>query len=563
MLDANGSTRKRAGNEGGTGGSASADRPQLREDGQRGGAALGNTTIFTAKPAADQGENPLRNQQVREVIDQETGELFRYEYDSKRQEWRKAWDSDEALLERWMLQQYAQRYLGRPEFWDDREKSFYAPYTDLTAKVTFCDLQTRKVVKVLAHTIGQPVVRQKRHFIEGDRFSDLQTRKETSTKAFNRAPKFRVVTCYRQRLPNQQAELYQNPQSGSVCWHNVGVCGSVWTCPVCSAKINRARRAEISSAYEAVTNDGGCAYMLTFTVKHGLSDDLSDLLPKMKDAFQLLQKSPAFKEVTRKEPLKRPQKGSLPHLQYVGRIANLEVTYGDRNGWHPHEHHLWFFKRELTGGEIMKIRDRLFDAWKAACLAVGLPAPLKYAKMKDGSRRCIALDIRKAMSAQEYLTKFGQIDSEGNKRERRWGPEKELAGAHVKAARSKGATPFQLLFQAAQGCKQSREKFVEFAEAFKGRHQLQFSRTLKAYLAELEEAVVIDDTEEGDQVLAAALDGESELLLSLDDDQFERIVRNRVQGVILMLARTQGVEGVQEFISTLPLDPKTYQDEDS
>lgn len=560
MLERKRSTCKLAGNEVHQGGSGVADRPQLREDGQRGGAALGNTTIFTAKPAVDSVKNPLKNQQLKQVIDPETGELFSYEYDTKRQEWRKVWDADESLLERWMLQQYAQRYLGRPQFWEDREKSFYVPYTDLTAKVVFCDLTTRKVVKVLAHTIGQPVVRQKRHFIEGERFSDLKTRKETSTKAFNRAPKFRVVKCYRQRLPNQQAELYQNSKSGSVCWHNVGVCGSVWTCPVCSAKINRARRDEISKAYQSVSDDGGCAYMLTFTVKHGFSDDLVDLLPKMKEAFQLLQKSPAFKEVTRKEPLKRPQAGSLAHLEYIGRIANLEVTYG-QNGWHPHEHHLWFFKRELKAGEIMKIRDRLFDAWKSACLAVGLPAPLKYVTLKDGSRRCVALDIRKAMSAQEYLTKFGQIDGDGNARERRWGPEKELAGAHVKAARAKGATPFQLLYQAAQGCNVSREKFVEFAEAFKGRHQLQFSRTLKAYLAELEDAVVIDDSEDGDQALASAVDGESELLLTLDDDQFERIVRNRVQGVILMLARTQGVDGVLEFIRTLPRDPNDYHDD--
>lgn len=533
-------------------GHARAARPQLREDGRRGGAALGNTTIFTAKPAVGEDAKAQGNQRVKEVIDPETGEISRFEYDAKRQEWRKAWDQDEALLERWLLQRYAQQYLSRPELWEDREKAVYAPYTDLTAKVKYCDIQTRKVVSVLAHKIGQPVIRNKRHFIKGARFTDLETRRETSTKAINRAPKHRVVLCYHQRLPKKQAELHKNLESGSVSWHNVGVCGSVWTCPVCSAKINRARREQISQAYDLVGNDDGCAYMLTFTVKHGIGDDLADLLAKMKDAMQHLQKSPAFKEVTRRQALKRPQAKSLPFLGYIGRIANLEVTYGERNGWHPHEHHLWFFRRDLTKGEIDQIRDRLFDAWKSACVAAGLPAPLKFAKGKDGKRRCIALDIRKAMTAQEYLTKFGQFDGDGNIRERRWGPEKELAGAHVKAARAKGATPFQLLYQAAQGCVRSREKFVEFAEAFKGRHQLQFSRTLKQYLAELEEAMVIDDSEEGDQILAAALDGQSDLLLTLDDDQFERVVVNRAQGMILMIARTQGAQAVVEFIRTLP-----------
>ncbi|WP_312376972.1 hypothetical protein [Stutzerimonas nitrititolerans] len=530
-------------------------RPQLREDGRGREARLGNTTIFTAKPGGGSGDKPLKNQQVKEVIDPETGEIFRYTYCEKRQDWVKDWDRDEALMERWLLQRYAKQYLSRPEFWEDREKAVYAPYTDLTAKVKYCDIETRKVVSVLAHKIGQPVVKQKRHFIEGSKFSDLETRRQSSTKAVNRAPMFRVVTCFGSKLPQKSAELHQNVESGSVCWHNVAVCGSVWTCPVCSAKINRARRDEISRAYEAVAQDEGCAYMLTFTVKHGLGDDLGDLLGKVKDAFQHLQKSPAFKEVTRKKALVRPQADSLPFLGYIGRIANLEVTYGERNGWHPHEHHLWFFRRELTASEVMKVRDRLFDAWKSACLAVGLPAPKKFGKNPDGSRRCVALDVRKAMSAQEYLTKFGQFDSDGALRERRWGPEKELAGAHVKKATGKGATPFQLLYQAAQGCNHSRERFVEFAQAFKGRHQLQFSRSLKAYLAELEEAVIVDDSEEGDQVLASALDGDSVLLLELSDQQFDKVVRNRVQGALLVIARNQGAAAVLEFIGQLPDNP--------
>lgn len=519
---------------------------------------LGNTTIFTANPAQQTTQKPLKKQLVKEVFDPETGELFQYTYCEKRQEWLKDWDRDEALLERWMLQRYAKNYLSRPEFWEDREKAVYAPYTDLTAKVQYCDISTREVVSVLAHTIGQPVVKQKRHFLSGSRFSDVETRAESSTKAVNRAPIFRVVSCFGSKVPKKSAELHQNVDSGSVCWHNVAVCGSVWTCPICSAKINRARRDEISRAYEAVSKDEGCAYMFTFTLKHGLGDDLNDLLGKMKEAFQHFQKSSSFKEVTRKKALVRPQADSLPFLGYIGRIANLEVTYGQRNGWHPHEHHLWFFRRELTPSEVVKIRDRLFDAWKAACLSVGLPAPKKFGKNPDGSRRCIALDIRKAMSAQEYLTKFGQFDSDGSLRERRWGPEKELAGAHIKKATTKGATPFQLLYQAAQGCVHSRERFVEFAQAFKGRHQLQFSRSLKTYLSSLEESVVVDDSEEGDLALASALDGDSVLFLQLTDHQFDKVVRNRAQGSLLIIARNQGLSAVLEFLAQLPGEPPCH-----
>lgn len=55
-----------------------------------------NTTIFTAKPGGESSDKPLKNQQVKEVIDPETGELFRYTYCEKRQDWSKGFDFDES-----------------------------------------------------------------------------------------------------------------------------------------------------------------------------------------------------------------------------------------------------------------------------------------------------------------------------------------------------------------------------------------------------------------------------------------------------------------------------------
>lgn len=533
------------------GGHASADRPQLREDGRSGGADLGNTTKFTDEFVPASRVKTLVEQRVREIFDPETGEISRFVYSEKGQSWEKEWDGDEALLERWLLQRHAQRFLSRPQFWQEREKVVATPYTDLQAKVSYTDLETRQIVKVLATDIGLPRVRNKHHPIQGAEFSDIVSREVRSTEAVNVAPKFRVVSCYRNKVPGQKPELWKNRESGSVNWHKVAVCGSVWTCPLCSAKINRMRREEISNAYNAVSDVDGACYMLTFTVKHGIGDDLGELLSKFKEAQQHLQKSQAFKEATRQKALKRPRAGSMPFLDYIGRIANLEVTFGKVNGWHPHEHHLWFFRRDLTTKEIALLRDRLFEAWAVACKAVGLPAPLKTVKV-GGSVRYLGLDIRKALSASEYLTKYGQFTADGEKRERRWGPEKELAGAHVKAARAKGATPFQLLYEAAQGDKPAREKFIEFANAFLGRHQLQFSRSLKAFLAELPSAIVVDDTEDGDREHAARLEGDSELLYEMTDHQFDKVVRNKAHALVMIICRNNGLQAAIDFIAGLP-----------
>ncbi|MNF51157.1 hypothetical protein D3C84_324730 [compost metagenome] len=519
--------------------------------GTRRESGLGNTTKLTGEFSGGECTKPLKNQQVKEVVDAETGEINRFVWDAKRQEWSKDWDADEALLERWLLQQHAQRILSRPQFWQERDKLAPVPYTDLTARVSYTDLATRKVQRVLAVDIGLPRVRHRQEpLISGELFSELDGRLR-STGALNKAPKFRVVTCFRRKVPGGKAELWRAPETGNVTWHKVGVCGSVWTCPLCSAKINRARREEISAAYNAVSGVDGCSYMLTFTIKHGIGDDLGELVGKFKEAMQVLQKSRAFTDATRHQALKRPRPGSMPFLDYIGRIANLEVTHGLKNGWHPHEHHLWFFRRELKPGEVMKLRDRLFEAWASACVSVGLPAPRKTVRIGN-TVRFLGLDIRKALSAQEYLTKFGQFTADGELRERRWGPEKELAGAHVKAARSKGSTPFQLLYDAAQGDKAAGQRFVEFATAFLGRHQLQFSRSLKAFLAELETAILLDDSEEGDRVLASQLDSQSELLAELTDHQFDKVVRNNAQGLVLVVARSQGLEAALQFIANLP-----------
>ncbi|OZJ94478.1 hypothetical protein CEO89_28260, partial [Klebsiella pneumoniae] len=148
--------------------------------------------------------------------------------------------------------------------------------------------------------------------IQGAEFSDIQTREVSSTEAVNVAPKFRVVSCYRNKVPGEKPELWKNRESGSVAWHKIAVCGSVWTCPLCSPKINRMRREEISDAYNAVSDVGGSSYMLTFTVKHGIGDDIDELLTKFKNAMQHLQKSQAFKEATRQTALKRPRAESMP-----------------------------------------------------------------------------------------------------------------------------------------------------------------------------------------------------------------------------------------------------------
>lgn len=51
-------------------------------------------------------------------------------------------------------------------------------------------------------------------------------------------------------------------------------CGSVWSCPVCAAKVAAKRAEELATVLDKVHESGGSAFMLTLTIKHSAGDRL-------------------------------------------------------------------------------------------------------------------------------------------------------------------------------------------------------------------------------------------------------------------------------------------------
>lgn len=432
------------------------------------------------------------------------------------------YDADAERMLSWLLFQHAKNVLGfGKEARMMKDKVAPAPYSVLLGQ----------------GIIGPVQVRTKRHSsVDGDG-KTVQRMQHVH----------RVVSCLTRTVPKGSAEVWQHKSSMDCSWHNVIVCGSPWECPLCSRRINKGRQAQIRAVYEAFERAGiaGGAYMLTFTVQHGLNMSCAETLSKMKEAMQLFSKSHSFQSVTRKTPLKRIQHNSLPFFGYVGRIAALEVTHGFKNGWHPHEHHLWFFNRTLTESDVALIKKELFEAWRDACLSAGLQAP----SPKFG------LDIRMALSAADYLTKFGT--------ERRWGPEKEIASSHSKKGSGdvgKGRTPMQILLDSfSANVNGNTDGFVfnadaglfrDYAKAFKGRHQLQFSDSLREWMR-LNDVQDVDCSEAGDTDLASALDAESVLGITVSDADFANVVRHRAQFEVLRIYKRDGFDAAVAYIASL------------
>lgn len=429
---------------------------------------------------------------------------------------------DAVLLERWQMKQHARKLLMRIEKRHKRVKVLYskllpAPDPSLSERLIFAG-------------VG---------FKLEEAFSAAGEVMEKN------AARFRVINCGRDKISAaREVEIWKSRENPVCSLHQVQVCGSVWTCPTCSAKINRARQLQIEQCYNLFSeqSDSDCL-MITFTVKHGFTDRLSDTFDRLKQAFRRLQTSHIHKVIAGFSKIRvRDGKKCLikteSQLGYVGRISAAEVTHG-KNGWHPHLHQLWFFDRKLSKREIESLRAQLFSAWEVACLAVGLAAPLEFYNGKP-----LGVDVRRALSAAAYLTKFGS--------ERRWGVEKELAGSHRKKARKSGRTPFQLLFDSMGGDSRAGQLFVDFAEATLGKHQLEFTPALRERLNKL-----VSGIESSDAELSSSLADNSDLLGCLSDNEFFALSRASASVVepfstFLMLCAHSGLDAGRRFIHSLP-----------
>jgi hypothetical protein len=78
------------------------------------------------------------------------------------------------------------------------------------------------------------------------------------------------------------------------------------------------------------------------------------------------------------------------------------------------------------------------------------------------------VDLRDGKYADKYVSKWGLAD--------------EVTKGHIKKGREGSATPWDLLRQSEAGCEKSGYLFKVFADTFKGKRQLSWSKGLKRLL---------------------------------------------------------------------------------
>jgi hypothetical protein len=125
----------------------------------------------------------------------------------------------------------------------------------------------------------------------------------------------------------------------------------------------------------------------------------------------------------------------------------------------------------------------------------------------------------------------------------KWGLEDEMTKGHTKKA-IQGETPFDFLraYLADKADKQAGALFKEFAETFKGKRQLHWSKGLKKRYS---------IGESTDEELAAQMEDHAAMLGTITIDQWRDVLVVDGSGTVLMVAVTGGWDAVVRYLDSI------------
>jgi len=319
-------------------------------------------------------------------------------------------------------------------------------------------------------------------------------------------PGERVAVCLRWRAPVNPAagksayiwptaDVFYNSGTERASYRNLIVCNRLWVCPVCAARISEQRRTELATAAE--NSDYGVV-MLTLTMRHTITDNLSSMVAAITGVYRALKSGRWWQDVKHEYGV-------------IGDVRALEITYGE-HGWHVHIHALVFTERALTDHDRNTLEHAVKTRYLETLRRTGYEADWQHGAWLTAEHTYI----------HEYLAKFGRlpkINLDGSK----WTIYHELTKSNQKRARSTdGLTPFGLLLAYVSGDKQAGIKFVEYARVFKGYHQLQWSRGLKHLLH-------IDEVPDAD----AGTDSDAGYVMSVESGEWDEIARAGLRAQLL------------------------------
>lgn len=320
-------------------------------------------------------------------------------------------------------------------------------------------------------------------------------------------PQSRQAKCYVFKARNQTRQVFRRMDNRRAFLRGFQTCGSPHLCPICGPKISERRKDEVQRGIDAGKALGLNVKLGTFTIPHGLGDDLGDLLDTMLAAWRATSSTRAGTRLRKA-------------LDLVGYIRVLETTDGVPNGFHPHFHVLFFFGQDCTDETV---RAGFYPLWNDACRKKGLGAI---------SER-FGVQVQGAHAAAAYVAKGS------------WSIAHEMAKGVVKKGREGRYSMMDLLRLSADGDLYARKRFRIFAEAIQGRRHMYWSNGLKKLLG------IEEMTDE--EIAARAEDGAHEIILASLTDEEWRVLGQFGKGdwSVFLEICGHGYEAARAFIDDL------------
>lgn len=288
-------------------------------------------------------------------------------------------------------------------------------------------------------------------------------------------------------------DIQKHPEGSKAYYSGLMVCGSVWVCSVCAARITEERRQELTRALEVT---GFTPYLVTYTLRHKKIDKLSEITNAMLAAFRAMKSGKAWQYLK-------------DEYEWVGSIKSLEVTHGD-HGWHPHQHELVMLDETLSKSAQNGLLTSLRLKWDGALRRRGFDASWDH-----------GVDLRATSEdIQDYVAKWGHQPIVTT-----WGLEHELTKQPVKRGKNGGRTPVQLLADYGVGDIQAARLWREYAMAFKGKKQLVWSKGLRGILGMGDELADVE--------LASTIPDGTVTLARLSPDEWKAIRKADLRGELL------------------------------
>lgn len=299
-------------------------------------------------------------------------------------------------------------------------------------------------------------------------------------------------------------------------YRGVVTCGSVWMCPVCAAKISERRRLELAETIQAAREKGLTVFMVTLTLQHNKRERYLGLVESLRDAWRRVRSGRAWQTIQARYKIE-------------GLVTALEFTVSLDNGGHPHLHVLVFSGLASCEVDSEALRADISNRYGDVLHRLG-----RYAHYKHGVMVQLGDDY-----VGDYVAKFGKEPESKS-----WGLDAEMTKGMVKSGavqHGQHYTPFQLLDAYLLGDKKAGAMFVQYAVAFKGRHQI-------GGLSKVRRMLGLVDSMSDDEIAAAGVEDTSRFVQLLHKQW--RIIRKGA-GMTLEVANKSDYETFKKYLLSL------------